>query len=152
MAIDPDLVRIDLLRCKRQLYLMYPEGSKERSDFLATSKLSEINYLSNLVPKEVSALVFQEYRRTIKFEILDIVVYFAIGVAISSSLYFCHLFLPKNLWLHFWSVPFCLSIFESLRHIWYIVNQWKKMKPFRLEYKELQVRINKLRGELKDIK
>ena len=48
MALDPDLVRIDLLRVKRKLFLQYQEGSKERQDFVVASKLSELGYLSKL--------------------------------------------------------------------------------------------------------
>jgi hypothetical protein len=152
MSLDSDLVRVDLLKVKRKLYLSYPVGSKERSDFLAASKLSELNYLSKLVPPDLADLVFTEYKKLIRSEVLDILMSLGMGICASLALFSLHTQYSSTTFLHFWHLPFWFGLGISAKHVWNMVFQWRKMKPFHKEYQELQRRISKLNNELKDIR
>jgi len=150
MALDPDLVRIDLLRCKRLLFLSFPEGSKEREDFIVASKLSELGYLSRLVPEETAAMVYAEYNKRIKDELIYIISCLGIGLCLSLALFGFHQLRPNILWLKGFSFPFGFGAYFAGTHVFHMIDQWRKMKPFRKEHKELQIRIEKLKNEIKD--
>lgn len=150
--IDGDLVRVDLLRVKRKLFAAYPEGSKERQDFLAAVKLSEITYLSKLVSPDVAELVFEEHDKIIKNEVIDIALLLGLGVAVSWGLFILHQIFPQNIWLNLFSAPFWITLAESSRHVWHIIEQLKSIKPFKNEYATLSARIKKLSEELRNMK
>jgi len=150
MAFDPDNVRVDLLKIKRKLYISYPEGSKERSDFLYASKLSELTYLQKLVDRDLVEEVFQEYSGQIKLEVFNIILSFGIGASLSVMLYGFHQ-LYTSLWLSLFPLPVLVGIGVSIMHIIHIFEQQKQVKPFKDEYKILQAKIQKLVEELKGL-
>jgi hypothetical protein len=151
MALDPDSVRVDLLKIKRKLFLSYPEGSRERQDFLIASKLSELNYLSKLVPHDVVDLVFEEYHKILKEEITAVAVYLILGTSVSMAMAIFRLAYPQISWLHLWGLGFVFGFLAILSHVWRMIDQWRKIQPFKKDYKELQKRIDKLADEIKDI-
>jgi hypothetical protein len=150
--LDSDLVRIDLLRLKRKLYNSYPEGSVERQTFLMASKLSEIGYLSNVVPPDVVNFVFDEYKFKIKQEIIDILVNFGMGVSLGLLLAGVHGIYPKNsfMWF-FWFLPSLLFLANGIRHTYRLIACWWSMRGFRKEYKVINDQIKKLSNEVKRI-
>jgi hypothetical protein len=151
MALDPDSVRVDLLRIKRKLYLSFPEGSKERTDFMVASKLSELGYLTKLADPETVAIVYAEYDRTKKFELLNIGFWFGIGLLFSVMLHAYHQLHPQSVWLSFYYFPVIWGVFASGVHISHIVESWRKFQPFKKEFEVLTRRIDKLTQELKDL-
>lgn len=151
MSLDNDLVRVDLLRCKRLIYLQYPEGSQEQKDFLYASKLSELGYLKRLVPEETAVLVYEEYNHRLKFELLVGALCFGLGIFFSYIMFLCHQAHPNIIWLKWFSFPFGFGMYFVGKHIYHMVIEWRKMKPFKIEHKQLLQRIEKLTNELKDI-
>jgi hypothetical protein len=151
MALDPDLVRVDLLRCKRLIYVSYPEGSRERADFLYAAKLSELNYLSKLVPPEIVNMVFDEYARLRKDELKNIGLTLWIGLLVLMLMFNMHKLYPLVWVWKFWYASIAGVLLETIRHIWHMVLNWKKVQPFKLEYTELGQKIKKLTDELKGL-
>jgi hypothetical protein len=153
MALDPDSVRVDLLKVKRKIYTSFPEDSQAQKDFLLASKHAEIRYLSGLVASDMVDLVFGEYKNSLKFELLDIGVCLGIGLCFSVMLFAFHQAHPKNILLGFFmGWPLMVGFYFSSYHIWHIVDQWKKMKPFKKNVQEIKNKIEKLNGELGKIK
>jgi len=150
-VLDPDLVRIDLLRCKRLIYLSYPEGSQERKDFLYASKLSELKYLSKMVPPEIVDMVFDEYAKLRKNELLSIGLSIIAGVSVSVLMLGMHKIFPLVWVWKFWYAGIAGVFLEIIRHSWHMILDWRKVQPFREEYAELGKKIKKLTEELKGL-
>lgn len=151
MSIDPDNVRVDLLRIKRKLFLQYPEGSKERQDFLFASKLAELNYLQNLVNPDVVDAVFGEYHRQLRFEVLSIFVSIVLGFCLSVTLLGYHQAHPGITWLSLYKLPFLFGIGSAGMHSYHLVRHWQQFQPFRDEYATLRTKIGKLIDEIKGL-
>ena len=151
MSLDPDLVRIDLLRTKRLLYLQYAEGSQEQKDFLYASKLSELNYLSKLAPPEIVNFIDEEYARLRKDELKNIGLSIGIGLCSAMFMYGMHQEFPLTWVWKFWYAGIAGTLFETVRHIYHMILDWRKVQPFKVEYSELSKKIEKLTNELKDI-
>jgi hypothetical protein len=151
MALDPDLVRIDLLRVKRKLFLQYQEGSKERQDFVVASKLSELGYLSKLADPATVELVFEEYSRQQRSEIVTILIGIGFGVCLSVMLLGFHQSHLTNLWLSFYYLPGVWGVAWSAIHVFHMIDQWRKFQPFQKEYAVLRRKIDKLENELKGL-
>lgn len=152
MSPDPDLIRCDLLKIKRKIFLSFPEGSVERQNFILSSKLSELDYLSGLIPSSTSNSVFAEYEKSLVSELKYIFWGLGCGLCLSFILFLLHRLYPDNMFLIFFSVPFCMSALFSISPFLCMIDQWRKMKPFKKELHELQNRILKLSKEIRDIK
>lgn len=152
MNLDPDLIRVDLLKVKRKLFLSFPPGSQEQKDFLVAGKLSELGYLSKLVPEDMAEMVLQEYNQVVKTEVINIVLVLASGALLSTSLFIFHQAYPKNVWLYLFSLPFWVALGDAIRHVGHLITQYRAIKPFKEEYKLLQQRIKKLTDDLKGMK
>jgi hypothetical protein len=151
MSLDSDLVRVDLLKAKRLIYLSYPEGSQERKDFLYASKLSELNYLTKLVPPDVADFVFGEYAKLRKFELISIGFSIILGVGISIAMFGMHRSFPHAFLWKFWYGGLSGGLLDASRHIWHMVRDWRKVQPFKVEYETLSKKIEKLTKELKGL-
>lgn len=151
MTFDPDNVRVDLLRIKRKLYISYPEGSKERSDFLIASKVSELGYLTKLVDPETVRIVFEEYKYRLRSEIYSFLSCIIIGFCLSMTLLGFHQSHPTNLWLALYKLPFLFGVGYSGTHIAHFIRDWKDFQPFRHEYENLKKKIAKLMDEIKGL-
>lgn len=150
--LDPDLVRVDLLRVKRMMYKSFPDGSQAQKDFLLSAKKSEIKYLSALVSPEITDLVFDNYKKELRFELIDIWLCLGIGASLSVMGLGFHQLYPKSIFFKLFVVPIIVGIFLSLTHVWHIVEQWKKMQPIKKDYLDLTKRIEKLNKELGNLK
>src|ERR1035437_4316508 len=148
MAFDPDLVRVDLMRIKRKIYISYPEGSKERKDFLLAFKLNELAYLQKLLDPVMVDLAFEEYNRQLKNEVINF------GLCLVLGLCFTFMFLPyhqlhsTNLWLNFWCMPAVIGVLWASTHVYHAVKLWRQFKPFRREYNVIRRKIEKLGNEI----
>jgi hypothetical protein len=151
MALDGDLVRIDLLKAKRLIYLSYPEGSRERQDFLYASKLSELNYLTKIVPPEIVNFVFDEYTRLRKNELRNIGLSIGMGLSTALFMFLMHKIYPLTWLWKFWYCGIVGGILETVRHMIHMILDWRKVQPFREEYAELSKKILKLTKELKGL-
>jgi hypothetical protein len=147
--LDGDLVRVDLLKVKRLIYLSYGENSKERQDFLYASKLSELNYLSKLVPPEIVDMVFDEYARLRKDELKNIGLTLGIGLLVLMLMFNMHKLYPLVWVWKFWYAGIAGALLETVRHIGHMILDWRKVQLFREEYAELGKKIKKLTDELK---
>ena len=148
--LDGDLVRVDLLRIKRLLFTSYPEGSKAQRDFLTASKISELGYLSRLVPPDIADLVFEEYRKVIKCELIEFAACLGVGFCLSLVLFSFHQAHPNIVWLKWFSFPFGFGAYFAGKHAWHMIIEWRKIQPFKKEHKELKKRMDKLSKEIKD--
>jgi hypothetical protein len=151
MALDPDQVRVDLLRIKRKLYLSYPEGSKERQSFLIASKLSELAYLQGLITPATTDEIFAEYGRQMKIELLNIGMCLGFGLCLTMMLLGFHQLHPGSILLSLYQFPFIIGLGWALFHVFHMVEHWQKFQPFKEECDILQERINKLISEIKEI-
>jgi hypothetical protein len=149
--LDSDLVRVDLLKVKRLIYLSYPEGSRERADFLYAAKLSELNYLSKIVPPEIVNMVFDEYAKLRKGELLSIGLSIGIGLSVAMFMFGMHKTFPLTWVWKFWYAGIAGGLLETVRHIGHMILDWRKVQPFREEYAELSKKIRKLTNELKGL-
>jgi|SRR5579863_2820104 len=151
MPVDPDNVRVDLLRIKRKLYISHPEGSKERQDFLFASKLTELNYLQRLVNPDVVDAVFGEYNKRLRLEALNIVLSIVFGFCLSVTLLGYHQAHPAITWLSLYRLPFFFGIGSAGTHAYHLVRHWQQFQPFRNEYATLRVKIERLINEIKGL-
>lgn len=152
MPIDPDHIRVDLLKMKRKLYISYPEGSKERQDFIYATKLSELKHLKTLVDPETVGMVFQEYKNRVGSEILNIFVGLGFGTCFSVMMFGFHQAHPANVLLTFYLVPLLAGVLWSFTHVLHLIDNWRAFKPFKLEYDTLCKKILKLLKELENFK
>lgn len=152
MATDPDQVRVDLLKLKRKIFLSYPEGSTERETFLVKNKLSEISYLSKLVPEETAVMVFSAYQQRIRRELLAIFTCLCGGGMVTALMYGYHQLFPKILLLSLWHYPLIMGTVFALAHVVHILDSWKKVEPFRRQYESIQKQIAQLRNETRRLK
>lgn len=146
---DPDYVRIDLLKAKRKLYISYPEGSKERTDFLIASKKAELKHLQTLITPDMAELVYEEYIKQLKSELVNFTVCLLLGICFSLTLLVFHQSHPVNIFFLFWRVPSLIYGLIAANHLRHAIKDWNSIQPFREEYRLLQVKIDKLTGELK---
>ena len=151
MALDPDNIRVDLLRIKRKLYLSFPEGSKERQDFIFASKLSELSYLSKLVSPDVIGALYDEHSKVQKFELLNIFTCLGIGACLMLMMLGFHQSHPHNLFLKGYYIPMVVGAVIALTHVFHALDEWRKFKPVRQEYEVLRKKIEKLTDELKGL-
>jgi hypothetical protein len=151
MPLNPDQVRVDLLRIKRKLYISYPEGSKERRDFLLATKLNELHYLQKMVAPDLIDMVFEEYTRQQKAEAINIATGLLSGACLTVMLFGYHQLYPQNVWLTLYPFPAILGLFYSATHIIHVVKHWKVIQPFKKEYATLSGKIAKLLKEIADI-
>ncbi len=151
MPLNPDQVRVDLLRIKRKLYISYPEGSKERRDFLLATKLSELNYLQKLVAPDLIDMVFDEYKRQQRAEAINIVTSFLSGACLTVMLFGYHQLYPNNAWLTMYPFPAIFGFFYGATHVIHAVKHWQSIQPFKQEYEKLSGKIAKLLKEIQDI-
>lgn len=151
MPLDSDLIRVDLLLVKRKIYLSL-STYKERQDFLMSSKLSEIGYLSSLVSPDVVSLVFDEHNKIMREEFLDIFVCALLEISFFVLFYIMHMVSSKHFWSYILLIPFFIIFVESFRHILHIKEECEKIKPFKQGFNLLQERIDKLSNEIKDMK
>ena|ERR1035441_6349393 len=149
MALDPDSVRVDLLRIKRKLFLSFPEGSKERQDFLIASKLSELGYLTKLADPETVDMAFAEYERLMKNKALTMLMGIGFGISLSVMMCGFHKLHPTSIVYSFFWLPGIAGLIASLAILWKMIDQWRKFQPFKKEYKILRQKIEKLIAELK---
>jgi hypothetical protein len=147
--IDSDLVRVDLLRCKRLIYTSYPENSQERTDFLYASKLSELNYLSKVVPPEIVNFIFDEYEKLRRSELKNIGLSIWVGLCVAMIMFVMYKEFPLVRFWQFWYAGIAGGLLEAGRHVWQMILDYQKVKPFRNEYGELSKKIKKLTDELK---
>lgn len=143
--LDPDRIRVDLLRVKRKLYSQYPEGSKERQEFLISSKLSELGHLSKLLPEDAVEVVFTEYKNFMKKEVISIF------LNLFSGIFLSWLFYETTILHTVWYTAMVASIFPIGYHIKHMYDFYKKAEPFKNEYEVLQAKIDKIKAELKDL-
>ncbi len=151
MAFDPENVRVDLLRIKRKLYISYPEGSKERQDFLFASKLSELGYLQKLLDPATVEAAFEEYRYRLRSEIYSMLGSLVIGFLLSLMLLGFHQSHPTNVWLGLYKLPFLFGIGFGSSHIAHLINHYRDFQPFKVEYENLKIKIEKLVEEIKGL-
>lgn len=151
MALNPDQIRVDLLRIKRKLYISYPEGSKERRDFLLTSKLSELNHLQKMISPDVSGIVFEEYDKQQKSEAVNITLSLLGGGCLSVMLLGFHQLHPQNVWLNLWTMPAFMGFFYGMTHVIHVINQWQSLQPFKKEYDRVTKKIEKILKEIQDL-
>jgi hypothetical protein len=151
MAFDGDLVRVDLLKIKRKLYISYPEGSKERQDFLIASKLSELTYLQKLVEPDQVVMVFEEYARQLKNEVINFILCLGLGLSFTFLMLGFHQLHPTNFFLLFWRMPGFIGIGFAMSHIMHAIDNWQAFQPFKTEYATLREKIEKLTQDLKGL-
>lgn len=149
MPFDPDLVRVDLLRIKRKLYISYPEGSKERQDFLIASKLAELTYLQKLVEPDTIVMVFEEYAKQLKNEVINFILCLGLGLSFTFLMLGFHQLHPTSFFLMFWRMPAFTGIGFALSHVVHAIDNWKAFQPFKKEYATLRDKIEKLTQDLK---
>jgi hypothetical protein len=145
MPLDPDLIRVDLLKVKRKLYSQYPEGSKERQEFLISSKLSELRHLSQLLPEDSVSVVFEEHKNFMLKEKISI------SLNLLSGVFLSWLFYETSILHQVWFTGILATLFLVGVHVKHIYDFNKKMEPFRQEYEVLQGKIDKIKKELRDL-
>lgn len=151
MSMDPDIVRVDLLRVKRKLFMGYPEGSKERQEFVLATKLSELAYLQGLITPEKVDDILEEYITVVHTEAIHILFTLCVGSFLSILLLYFHQLHTLNLWFSLWYLPGLLGIGIISQHIYHLYLNWKKIQPFNKEYIILQGKIQKLLEEIKGL-
>ena len=151
MSIDPEQVRVDLLRIKRKLYISYPEGSPERKEFMLAAKMSELSYLQNLVTPDMVDIVFEEYIKVLKSEVTQIALGLGFGLCFSVMFYGFHTINPASFWFKLWWLPFILGLSTSSTHFYHVILNWRRLQPFKQEYSLIQNKIEKLLKEIKGL-
>lgn len=149
--IEPDRIRVDLLKLKRKLYLSYPFDSRERKDFLMKNKLSEISFLTKLVPEETANLVLEEYKKALQNEIINIFMLLCLGGCFTVMMLGFHQLHPALKWLGCWYVPLIIAMTAAATHVKHIIDQWNGIKPFKVEYAKIQDQIKKLKKDTKNL-
>ncbi len=151
MPLNPDQVRVDLLRIKRKLYISYPEGSKERQDFLLASKVSELSYLQKMISPDTVDLVFDEYSKQQRAEAINFAISLMSGMCLSVMLLGFHQLHPQNMWLSAYPIPGLIGIGYAITHVFHAMGHWKDVQPFKDEYEKIEKKIEKILKEIKDI-
>lgn len=147
--LDGDKVRVDLLRVKRKLYISHPEGSKERADFLVASQRAELAYLKELYTPEMITLVYDEYTKQQKSEIINFVLCLTIGLCLSLMLLGFHQSHPTNWLLSLYKMPFLFGFVWALTHLYHSIEHYRTLKPFKDECLSIQNKIDKITDGLK---
>ena len=151
MPINPDQIRVDILRIKRKLYISYPEGSKERQEFLLASKLSELSYLQKLITPELIDTVFHEYKDQQRAEAINIFTCILAGLCLSTMVLGFHELHPANVWLKPFYIPAIAGVGYALIHVKHAIGHWNSMKPFKVEYEKISGKVEKLLKEIGDL-
>jgi hypothetical protein len=151
MPLNPDQVRVDLLRIKRKLYISYPEGSKERQEFLLATKLSELNYLQKMIAPDIIDMVFEEYRKQQRREVINTTTSFLSGLCLTMLLFGFHQLHLNNVWLLLFPVPAFAGMCVGFTHIFHIIDHWKALKPFKEEYEKISKKIERILKEIGDL-
>jgi|SRR6185295_3817402 len=151
MPLNPDQVRVDIMRIKRKLYISYPEGSKERRDFLLATKLVELNQLQKLIAPDLIDMVFYEYKKQQKAEAINITMSFLSGACLSIMMFGYHQLYPQNFWLSMFPVPAIIGVFYGCTHVIHAVEHWKSLQPFKNEYERLAKKVEKILKEIQDL-
>lgn len=151
MALNPDQVRVDLLRIKRKLYISYPEGSKERQDFLLASKLAELNYLQKMIAPDLVDLVFEEYKKQQKAEAINAAFGILSGLCVSIMLLGYHQLYPRNPWLSLYPMPLLMGLIYAVTHTVHALEHWKSFQPFKKEYQKILQKVEKIMKEIHDL-
>lgn len=144
--LDPDLIRVDVLRVKRKIYLSLPENRKK--DFLVASKLSELSYLQKIIPKDMADHMFDEYYKELKYQLINIFISLISGISISIFLWCWNKIFPHIALKYIWVLGLIIGFIVACKHAYFIYLDWQKIKPFREDYQNLQNRIGKLWEEM----
>jgi len=145
--LDADLVRVDLVKIKRKLFLSYPKGSVEREHFLLSSKLSELSYLTKLIPKEEAEIVFAEYKKALKIELFCIISINLLGLVIGAMLGVFSLVYHKGPFILWVFSPILVGLACSVPGMIRMRNLWRDIQPFKKEYNSIQEKIRKITDE-----
>lgn len=151
MAIEPDRIRVDLMKLKRKIFLSYPYGSRERKDFLLKNKLNEISFLSKMIPEESATVVFDAYKAALRLELLNIFIALCGGGCFAMMMVGFYAAYPKQTWLSCWYAPLIMGLCFAGSHVKHIIDQWQGIKPFQKEYEKIQEQIKKLRKDTKNL-
>lgn len=151
MAVDPDQVRVDLLRVKRKIYISYPEGSQERKEFMIAAKMSELSYLQNLAAPDMMEILREEYDKALKAELYNIGMALGFGASLGVMLFGFHQLYPNNVLLGFWYLPIAVGFALATTHVYHIVDNWRRLQPFKQNYQYFQDKIAKLLKEIKGL-
>lgn len=151
MRLDPDLVRVDLLKVKRKLYLSLADNPVEQKNFLLSTKKSELSYFKQQMPPELTEHVFQEHEKMLKKEYYHIgfnIMLAFVGLALSILLYkgFNHLWI-----LYMGLMPFMYGLCSAYFHMQHVSDAITKIQPFIKEYNTVTGHIKRLTNELKQI-
>ncbi len=151
MPLNPDQVRVDILRIKRKLYISYPEGSKERQEFLLASKLSELSYLQKLIAPDIVDMVFDEYKKQQRAEAINFSMGLLGGLCLSVMLLGFHQLHPANVWLKQFYVPGIIGLVYSFTHVSHAIEHWKSLQPLKAEYEKISKKVERLLKEISEI-
>jgi len=151
MPINPDQVRVDLLRIKRKLYISYPEGSKERQEFLLASKLSELSHLQRMIAPDIVDMVFEEYRKIQRAEVINTVTCLLSGACLSLLMLEFYQLHPHTTWLLAFPLPGFMGLCFAFSHVFHAINHWKSLKPFKEEYEKISKKVERLLKEISEM-
>jgi len=151
MPLNPDQVRVDLLRIKRKLFISYPEGSKERREFLLATKLIELNHLQKMIAPDLVDMILDEYKKQQKAEAINITMSFLTGACLSVMLFGYHQLYPQNVWLSLYPVPLLSGFFYGMTHVVHAIEHYNALKPFKLEYEKISAKLQKILKEIQDL-
>jgi hypothetical protein len=150
MSVDSDLVRVDLLKVKNLIYESYPAGSVERKNFLLSSKMTELNYLSNAFPAEAFDLLYKEYNKVLIREYVSTFLWILIAgcyIMLIHSLENLTLIHSKLFYVP--GIIFCLI--QIGFHVVDLIKNNKQFTPIKEQYEEVKNTIEKLMQEMKQI-
>jgi len=151
MPLNPDQVRVDLLRIKRKLYISYPEGSKERQEFLLASKLSELKYLQKMISPDIIDMVFDEYKKQQKAEVINTMTCLLSGACLTTMMLGFHQLHPNNIWLFAFPLPAFIGMCFAFTHVFHAIDHWKSLKPFKEEYEKISKKVERILKEIVEL-
>lgn len=152
MPLNPDQIRVDLLRIKRKLYISYPEGSKERREFLLATKMAELNHLQKMIAPDLVDMVFTEYDRQQKAEVTKMSLWIIGGACFSAMLFAYHRLYPQSIWLEaLYPMPTLIGLITGSTHLFHAAKHWQSFQPFKLEYEKIVKKVAKILKEINDL-
>jgi hypothetical protein len=147
--LDPESIRVDLLKFRQKAYLSYPEGSEERKKFLKTILQNELRLVKQDVPSDLINFLM-EGKREVLGKFLKSALIWGGSFLISFSAFVWLIFL-HSIYFTLFIFPMSYSVIMIVQHLSKYFTYRKSMKYIEKYSSDMKQYIGKIYSDIRKL-